>query len=285
MTSDLIASIFSPPKAKASSAPMWPPVVSKKEPKVKKAKWPNHPPKSKVDDPQHAEAFIGQVFNTGEVQDMTGTEAYQILTQAGYTERATMWVIRNLGWEGDLRHGQGGTKIAKKTPKKRFEDFSNFNRPPMLEESVVKPLVGLSHEALLKLHYSKFPKENDPELKALSYVDRSSIMKAKDAVFAASKETIKADRVKNGKALFKKAGAKVGDFTSMGAVSKITSSGVVFNGGKEVAFDSLIIGGESVFSTIKKMSKDQYDTSEKSRAAGHTASMISYTASSPRRLD
>lgn len=92
--------------------------ISKTPPKEKKAKWPSNPPKSKINDPSHAEAFLGQVFKTGESPDMTGTEAYQILTQAGYTEHATMWVIRNLGWEGDLRHGQGGTKIAKKTAPK-----------------------------------------------------------------------------------------------------------------------------------------------------------------------
>lgn len=66
---------------------------------VKKPKWPNNPPKSKINDPQHAEAYIGQVIASDESPDITGEEAYGILDRAGYTKQAIMWVIRNFGWD------------------------------------------------------------------------------------------------------------------------------------------------------------------------------------------
>lgn len=111
MTSDLITMYYNDGGAKKKLAPV-------KVPKPKKVSWPKDPPKSKLNDPQHAEAYLGQVIDSDESPDMTGSEAFEILRQAGYTEHAIMWVIRNLGWEGDLTRGQGGTKIAKKTAPK-----------------------------------------------------------------------------------------------------------------------------------------------------------------------
>lgn len=114
MTADLITMYYTDGDAK--KAPKMPAV---KVPKPKKVSWPKRPPASKVNDPQHAEAYLGQVIDSEEIEDMTGVEALQILTQAGYTEHAAMWVIRNLGWEGDVvNYQKRNSKFAKKTAPK-----------------------------------------------------------------------------------------------------------------------------------------------------------------------
>jgi hypothetical protein len=114
MTSDLITMYYNEGDKKAAPKA---PVI--KVPKPKKVSWPKDPPKSKLNDPQHAEAYLGQVIDSDESPDMTGSEAHKVLTQAGYTEHAIMWVIRNFGWEGDLRQGPNAAKFAKKTARKR----------------------------------------------------------------------------------------------------------------------------------------------------------------------
>lgn len=278
MTSDLIASIYSPPKAPK------PP----KQPAPRKVSWPKDPPKSKIDDPQHAEAYLAQVIDSGESPDIYGREAYELLRNAGYTERASMLVMKNLGWDADVEASLKRTSgLAKKfAPKRRFESISNFARIANIlsEESSVKKLAKMSHADLLKLHYSKFPSESDPDLRALSYQERIGILKAKDVVYAASKNQIMADRIARGKELFKAAKASINDYTSMGVVTKITPTGVEFNG-KEVPFDALVTGGESRYATLTKMTKDKYKAMLKSRSDAYTALMLAHIKASPKSMD
>lgn len=100
MTADLITMYYNDGGAKKKdSTPMWPPVASKSAPKVKKPKWPNDPPKSKRDDAGHAENYLAQAIASDESPDMEGTEAWQLLSNAGYTERAKLAVIKNMGWD------------------------------------------------------------------------------------------------------------------------------------------------------------------------------------------
>jgi hypothetical protein len=108
ITGDIIANIYSPPKPPKAPKVKAPPVP-------KKPKWPNDPPKNKQNDTSHALAYLNQAVASEESPDITGGEAYEMLIQAGYTEKAVLWVIKMMGWEGDLRHGQGGTPQAKKS--------------------------------------------------------------------------------------------------------------------------------------------------------------------------
>lgn len=292
MTSDMIKNIFSPPKMGAPTKATKP-SKGDKAPSGwgmrKNVKWPKDPPASRLNDPSHAEGWIGQAIDSGESPDITGSEMHELLRQAGYTPAVIARVIKNFGMEGDLHPGMAGyvprtTPLAKKTARKTFESISNF-KGALIEESVVKPLLGKSPEQLLKLHYSKFPSENDPELRTLSYNERSAIMKAKDAVIASSKDLIKKDKMKVGKGAFKISGAKVNDYTSLGQVTKISDSGVTFNGGKEVSFDSLIIGGESVFAKLAKMTKAEFDSQTKSKSAATASLMAAHAKATPRKLD
>jgi hypothetical protein len=139
-----------------------------------------------------------------------------------------------------------------------MKTFSQLKASFLPEASKVKPLVGKSKEDLEKLHYSKFPLESDPELKELGFKDRMTIMSAKDKVFAASKDLIAKDKSKVGRALFKKTGAAVGDYTTLGLVSKITKDGVVFNTGNEIPYSMKSATGISMFDGIKKISKGTY---------------------------
>lgn len=169
-------------------------------------------------------------------------------------------------------------------PLRTFNSISNFNRSDIVE-SAVKSLLGKSREQLLKLHYTKFPSENDPDLQTLSYSERSAIMKAKDSVIASSKDIIKKDKMKVGKNAFKISGANVGDYTSLGQVTKISKSGVTFDDNMEVSFDSVLIGNRSVFANIVKMSKAKFKTFTKDKSTAHTALMTAHTKATPRRLD
>jgi hypothetical protein len=121
MTSDIIKNIFSPSLNNGSKMK---PVKVPKDPSGwgtgKKKSWPKDPPASRLNDPQHAEGYISQVIDSGESPDITGSEMYSILDQAGYTRPTIMWVVRNFGMEGDLSKSQLGTSapMAKKAPKK-----------------------------------------------------------------------------------------------------------------------------------------------------------------------
>ena len=112
------------------------------------------------------------------------------------------------------------------------------------ESSKVKPLIGQSKEALVNLHYSKFPAEDDPELKSLPYKERMNILYAKDIVIKSSREIIKKDRAKNGLKLFKAASLKTGDYTNFGVITKINKTGVVFGEDPQIDFDFLLAGGD-----------------------------------------
>lgn len=110
MTSDLITMYYNDGGAK--KAPTTPSV---KVPKPKKVSWPKDPPKSKVDDAGHAEAYLAQAVDSGESPDIYGMEAYQLLITAGYTERAAMAVMKNMGWDDDVNRAKNRTsKFAKK---------------------------------------------------------------------------------------------------------------------------------------------------------------------------
>ena len=113
MTSDLISMYYNdePKKVKTAKVQVY-----------KAPKWPKDPPASKINDPGHAESFLNQAIASEESPDMDGSEAYTLLQTAGYTDKAIMPVLKNLGWDGDLRHGQGGTV------KKPMKPFSKFKR-------------------------------------------------------------------------------------------------------------------------------------------------------------
>jgi hypothetical protein len=114
MTSDLITMYYNDGGVK--KAPKMAPV---KVPKPKKVSWPKDPPKNKVDDAGHAEAYLGQAVDSGESPDIYGMEAYQLLITAGYTERAAMAVMKNMGWDDDVNRSKNRTsKFAKKTAPK-----------------------------------------------------------------------------------------------------------------------------------------------------------------------
>jgi hypothetical protein len=110
MTADLITMYFNDGDGKAKKNTIPYPghpglsiAATKKSPPkgwgMKKAKWPKDPPKSKINDPSHAEAFIAQVIDSGESEDISGGEAYKLMRTAGYTEKARMAVIKNMGWD------------------------------------------------------------------------------------------------------------------------------------------------------------------------------------------
>ena len=116
ITSDLVKSYYSPEKTKAVKAP-----------KPKKVLWPKDPPKSKINDPSHAEGYLNQAVDSEESPDIEGTEAYTLLQTAGYTDHAIHAVLKNMGWEAEY---QKMTKtvpaIAKKTaPKRKFHESIN----------------------------------------------------------------------------------------------------------------------------------------------------------------
>lgn len=136
-----------------------------------------------------------------------------------------------------------------------MKTFRQLKVSLLSESSNVKSLVGKTREQLLKLNYSKFPLESDPELKELSYKDRLLIMRAKDEVFATSKDKISKDNSKDGKSIFNASGAGVGDYTTLGRVSKISSSGVTFDDKRETLFSAKNIGNDSVYLGIKKIAK------------------------------
>lgn len=157
-----------------------------------------------------------------------------------------------------------------------MKTFSQLKASFLSEASKVKGLVGKSKEDLEKLHYSKFPSESDPELKDLSFKERIAILSAKDAVFAASKDLIAKDKSKVSRALFKKAGAAVGDYTTLGLVSKVTKDGVVFNAGEEVPFSARLATGINPFENLKKISKAAYTKQVKAKVAGHNDLMADF---------
>lgn len=114
ITSDLVTMYYTDGGAK--KAPKTPAV---KVYKPKKVSWPKDPPKNKIDDAGHAEAYLGQAVDSEESPDIYGMEAYQLLITAGYTERAAMAVMKNMGWDGDVKKAQTRTsKFAKKTASK-----------------------------------------------------------------------------------------------------------------------------------------------------------------------
>ena len=158
-----------------------------------------------------------------------------------------------------------------------MKTFSQLKASFLPESSKVKPLIGKSKEDLEKMHYSKFPIENDPELKELSYKDRMVIMSAKDVVMKASSETIKKDNAKEGRALFKATGAMVGDYTTMGLVSKVTKNGVIFDAGNETPFSSKLAGGASVFGGIKKVVKGTLTRKKNATKKDHDSLMQDFS--------
>lgn len=121
MTSDLIAKIYNPPQK----------LKRVKAPKAKKVKWPNDPPASKRKDSMHAEKYLNQAIASEESPDMTGSEAYSLLTQAGYNDETAFKVVKNMGWEGDLSYAilkKHGVQFAKKSfPKKKARSVSEAN--------------------------------------------------------------------------------------------------------------------------------------------------------------
>jgi hypothetical protein len=86
MTSDMITKHFNsdkPMKVKLS----------------KKPQWPKDPPASKRNDANHATMYIGQAIASEESPDMTGEEGYELLRQAGYSEKVIAQVLKNtFGW-------------------------------------------------------------------------------------------------------------------------------------------------------------------------------------------
>lgn len=121
LTSDLITDIYNggtlDPKNTPSPSPLgkdkWvlpkdsktgvymPIMIAKTKPKtVKTAEWPSNPPMSKRNDASHAESWLSKVIASGESPDITGAEAYQLMLQAGYTDRAAIAVTKNiLAWD------------------------------------------------------------------------------------------------------------------------------------------------------------------------------------------
>ena len=158
-----------------------------------------------------------------------------------------------------------------------MKTFRQLKVSLLSESSKVKSLVGKSREELLKLNYSKFPLESDPELKVLSYKDRSLIMYAKDEVFAASKNKISKDNLKAGRALFKASGAQTGDYTTLGRVSKITRDGVTFDNANETIFSLKNIGGVSVYDGIKKVVKGTLTKNRNIQKKAHDSSMSDFS--------
>lgn len=118
VTSDIIASLFSPTKpAKASKEPIWPPVVSKNSPFEKKPKWPNNPKGRQVKDIEHATNFVVQAHASEGSVDFEWSEAEQLLRQAGYADATIESALKNLGLVPNARNKT--RPMAKKTPKKR----------------------------------------------------------------------------------------------------------------------------------------------------------------------
>jgi hypothetical protein len=152
-------------------------------------------------------------------------------------------------------------------------------------KSKVQALLGKSSEELEKLKYTAFPSVTDPELRSLSYVERSTILQARDKVFAKSATQIKKDLEKFSRAAFKKSGAKVGDFTTLGKVTRVKRTAVVFNGDKLIPFSATLIGGVSMFHNIRKITETEYNKSVTSKTQAYAAAMTAYAATSPRRLD
>jgi hypothetical protein len=122
VTSDIIASLFSPPKpakpAKASKDPMWPPVTSKSAPPFKRPKWPSNPKGRQVKDTEHATNFTVQAMQAelGESPDISWEEAEQLLSQAGYAEATITAALNNLGLHPAPHRMR---PMAKKAAKKR----------------------------------------------------------------------------------------------------------------------------------------------------------------------
>lgn len=114
LTSDLITKLYKgPEKAKA---------VKVKEPKP--VKWPNDPPKNKVNDFAHAQKFLNQAIDSDESPDMTGSEAYTVLITAGYTDEVALKLVKHLGWDDSqfmrTYNQHKGIPLAKKTAKKSY---------------------------------------------------------------------------------------------------------------------------------------------------------------------
>lgn len=116
VTSDIIASLFSPPKQKKSSDPIWPPVASKKAPPFKRPKWPSNPKGRQVKDIEHATNFTVQAMQAelGESPDITWEEAEQMLSQAGYDDETITKALNNLGLTPTYRSRPLAKKQAKR---------------------------------------------------------------------------------------------------------------------------------------------------------------------------
>lgn len=141
LTADLIASLFNPPKgAKPGKTVKVGNITYKIPAPVKKASWPKDPPKSKINDVSHAEGYLHQAVNSGEASDIYGNEAYEMLVQAGYSEKTAMAVMKNMGWDDEVkrtrdreaRHTANATTFAKKMATKKAknmkEETSTFRR-------------------------------------------------------------------------------------------------------------------------------------------------------------
>jgi hypothetical protein len=100
MTSDLIAMYFNNKDGNTVTLPGTNIKIAKSKtpPRQKKPKWPNDPPKSKINDIGHAQSYLDQAIASDESPDMSGTEAYRLLDTAGYTEKVKLAVIKNMGW-------------------------------------------------------------------------------------------------------------------------------------------------------------------------------------------
>lgn len=117
ITSDLVKSYYSPDKLKMKPVKVL---------KPKKVSWPKDPPKSKINDPSHAEGFLNQAVDSEESPDIEGTEAYTILHTAGYTDHAIKSVLKNMGWEAEYQKmTRTVPAIAKKTAKAKFKESIN----------------------------------------------------------------------------------------------------------------------------------------------------------------
>ncbi len=69
----------------------------------------------------------------------------------------------------------------------------------------------------------------------------------------------------------------VGDYTTMGLVTKITKNGVIFNAGNEIDFSHRQMLNVNPFAGLKKISKAAYTKQEKESKAARQAGMKDFS--------